>query len=409
MRRTEAPPQLNPSGTTARQQPAGRPTTVRPTKLQETCGRLAEIAQELGPEAKLPTVLQLRDRLGVSVATLNAALSELEAQRLIRRKHGVGIYVSPRIQQRNVVLLCDPSFFRAPGASPFWNLLVDQVRRRAAEGNEAISLHFAVDSLDRPQPQSGVELLNDGLADELAAGRIDGVLGVGLPLPVADWMERQNVPMVAFAGPGLCMVGIKASEYSRLGVAALARQGSRRIALWTVSSPFRPHGLYGPRASVSDPQLGIFEEALRAHGREFDPALVRDSRSLVVPGSYHTESHQEQGFRKAQEVFGPGTDPATWPDGIISTDDMLTQGALTALHKLGMRIGEDVRIATHANVGSPALLGWEEELTLMEIDPAEIVSLMFAQLEACMDGDVPVDRNRQVRPRLRDSTIAAAP
>src|SRR5688500_12473756 len=105
--------------------------SVRQTKLQETCGQLEDLAHSLGPDAKLPTVIQLRDRFGVSVATLNSALTELEAQRVIRRKHGVGIYVSPRIRQRTVCLICDPSFFRVAGASPFWNLLVDQVRQRA--------------------------------------------------------------------------------------------------------------------------------------------------------------------------------------------------------------------------------------------------------------------------------------
>src|SRR5690349_21798618 len=92
---------------------------VRRTKLQETCGQIENLAQTLGPDAKLPTVIQLRDRLGVSVATLNSAFTELEAQRVIRRKHGVGIYVSSRIRQRTVCLICDPSFFRAVGASPF--------------------------------------------------------------------------------------------------------------------------------------------------------------------------------------------------------------------------------------------------------------------------------------------------
>ncbi len=50
----------------------------RQTKFQEICGRITDLAYELGPDAKLPTVLKLRDTLGVSIATLNAVLSELE-------------------------------------------------------------------------------------------------------------------------------------------------------------------------------------------------------------------------------------------------------------------------------------------------------------------------------------------
>ena len=60
------------------------------TRFQLACERLIELAHELGPDAKLPTVLQLRDRLGISIATLNSVLNELEAQRVVRRKHGIG-------------------------------------------------------------------------------------------------------------------------------------------------------------------------------------------------------------------------------------------------------------------------------------------------------------------------------
>jgi DNA-binding LacI/PurR family transcriptional regulator len=299
-----------------------------------------------------------------------------------------------------VALVCDPSFFRAPGASPFWNLLVDQARRRGAEGGEVISLHFAVDSLDRPEAASGAELLNDGLADEIASGRVDGVLGVGLPQAVADWMERrQHPPLVSFAGPGRCIVGIQGGEYARLGVAALAAKGARRIAFIAPVAPFR---LFGPVVSGESPDLPVFRAALSAHGLPFDPALVRTNRHLEVANSYHTVSHQEQGFRAAQELFGAGSDPALWPDGIVSTDDMLTSGLLTGLGKLGVVIGRDVQIASHANAGSPALLGWEEELTLMEVDPAEIVSLMFSLLETCMDGEEPENPHPAVLPRPRD-------
>ena len=78
------------------------------------------------------------------------------------------------------------------------------------------------------------------------------------------------------------------------------------------------------------------------------------------------------------------------PNGIVSTDDMLTQGLLMALGRHGLRAGEDVRIATQANQGSPALLGWEDRITRLEFAPIEIVATMFAALEALMDGETPV-------------------
>jgi DNA-binding LacI/PurR family transcriptional regulator len=74
---------------------------------------------------------------------------------------------------------------------------------------------------------------------------------------------------------------------------------------------------------------------------------------------------------------------------------------LTALQRLGLRLGDDIKIATHANRGSPALLGWENELTMIEVDPEEIVHRMFDILERLMKGDAPVQTVYEVTPRLR--------
>ena len=372
---------------------------VRRTKLRETCGQIADLAHTLGPDAKLPTVVQLRDKFGVSVATLNSALTELEAQRVIRRKHGVGIYVSRQIRQRSVCLLCDPSFFRASGASPFWNLLVDQVRRRAEAEQEAFSFHFTADdpSVILNNEATSAPLQN-GLVNDIVNGRIDGILSVGVLKPTMAWLSRQHVPLVAFAGPGPYTVGINTEEVIRVGVSALAAKGCRRIAYWSPVAPYRVSET--PLPSSTD-QTRFFEEYMTAAGLVPDPALIHRNAALVTPGKYHTLSHQEQGFNMVTEIFGPDSDPERRPDGIISTDDMLTQGALTAFQRLGISIGKEIQIATHANVGSPVLLGWEDALTLIEVDPGEIVNQMFSKLEQLMGGISPVQTAERVLPRLR--------
>ena len=72
----------------------------RPSKITTAARALSDLAHELGPDAKLPTVAELRARLGVSVVTLNEALHEAESRQLIYRRHGVGIYVSGSIRKR---------------------------------------------------------------------------------------------------------------------------------------------------------------------------------------------------------------------------------------------------------------------------------------------------------------------
>lgn len=374
------------------------------TKFQEVCGRLTDLAHQLGPDAKLPTVLQLRDRLGVSIATLNSVLAELETQRVVRRRHGVGIYVAPNIQQHRVALICDPSFFHVVGTSPFWGILVEHVRRRAEAEREAFSFHFALEASERNSADSSSDELTattpalpEGMLEDLRGGRIDAVLGVGLPQQTSDWIEREGIPFVAFAGPGKYIVGLDSNEIIRQGVASLCDQGCQRIAFWSVIAP---HRYVVPDADSKS--VALFKRILSDNNRAFDPDLVWDNQHLIPSGGgMHTLSHQEQGYHAAMELFGPHTSPGDWPDGIFSTDDMATQGLLTALQRLGIRVGEGVKIVTHANAGSPALLGWEDRLTRLEVDPAEIVGGMFNMVEDLLHGKEPSAAFVYVKPRFR--------
>ena len=89
------------------------------------------------------------------------------------------------------------------------------------------------------------------------------------------------------------------------------------------------------------------------------------------------------GKRKAaREVFG---DKNNRPDGIVIDDDMMARGALTALSQMRVAVGKEVCIATHTNRGSDVLLGYEDKVSTLVIDPSEIVTAMFDQLEALID------------------------
>jgi DNA-binding LacI/PurR family transcriptional regulator len=148
--------------------------------------------------------------------------------------------------------------------------------------------------------------------------------------------------------------------------------------------------------------VALYKQILGENGRAFDPDLVWDNQHLIPSGGgMHALSHQEQGYHAAMEVFGPHTSPGDWPDGIFSADDMATQGLLTALQRLGLRVGDEVKIATHANAGSPALLGWEDRLTRLEIDPTEIVGGMFDTIEDLLHGKQPEVAFTEVKPRYR--------
>lgn len=372
------------------------PMTRRPPKFQAVCSHLTDLAHRLGPGVKLPTVAQMRDQMGVSIATLNTALGELEAQRIIYRKHGVGIFVSERLNHKSICLICDPSFFQAAGTSPFWNMLIERSRLRAEAHNEDFSYHFAL-----PRSGSGigaeprVSPLHEGLVREIKAGCVDGILGIGLSEGDADWLEAQRVPFVAFAGPGRYMVQLASQEMIEAGVENLAQQGCRRAALW---SPVAPHRPGGPSTEPTEASRW-FKESLERQGLPFEGGLVEENHHIFRPdGEPHAVTHQEQGFETASRVFGDRKiEP---PDGILCTDDMMMVGALNAFRRLNIEPGKDVRIVTHGNVGSPVLMGWEEHLSVVANDPDEVVQNMFSLLETLMAGQTPTERVVRVHPRL---------
>ena len=99
---------------------------------------------------------------------------------------------------------------------------------------------------------------------------------------------------------------------------------------------------------------------------------LQASRWLVRigPGSYprglRTVQDLRTGTRDAVLArYGGGREPL--PDAILFTDDYMADGALTAFSSLGVRIPEDVRLATLSHVGTCP--SYVRPLTRMEFDP----------------------------------------
>jgi DNA-binding LacI/PurR family transcriptional regulator len=79
----------------------------------------------------------------------------------------------------------------------------------------------------------------------------------------------------------------------------------------------------------------------------------------------------------------------------------MTLGVLAAMQVQGIRVDDEVKIATHGNRGSSLLIGWEDKITVFEIDPNTIVTAMFSMLESLMSGDATGDQRVLIGPRQR--------
>ena len=89
------------------------------------------------------------------------------------------------------------------------------------------------------------------------------------------------------------------------------------------------------------------------------------------------------------------------PEGVVITNDVMAHGALAAFRHLGVEPGRDVLLVSHANAGSPMLMGTEQELTRVEVNPQDVVQKMFKMLETLLRGDVPPHQIEWVEPVLK--------
>jgi DNA-binding LacI/PurR family transcriptional regulator len=362
------------------------------TKRPALRAALSRLALRLGPNAQLPTVRELAARHRVSLATLDRALAQLEQQGRIIRRPGSGIFTSSQVGQKTFAVVFGKSISYA-GASPFWGLLLRSLRQQARARGCWTESYFDFDSALGQLDYHGHVL------QQLQQRGPDGVLLTNVrSAEDADELAKLGVPLVVLGTPvgRHPTVRLDGSAVIRDGVAALASRGCRRIGLMTT------RGFGG---------VAQFRAEVEARGLAFDPHWVWE-QNIFEPSDPDEpfETHEEAGYRAMKQWLGAATldtRPTTLaplPDGIVITDDMLTRGALVALRKAGLQPGRDVQIATHANKGSTALLGYEDDLIRMEFDPEEIARAMLGMLEGLLAG-MPGEREPEV---IKPRTVTGA-
>lgn len=361
------------------------------TKGQILRNGLRALVSRHEPGARLPTVAQLCNRFNVSIVTLDRALHVLEQEEIIQRKHGAGIFVSRTIGQKTIGIVYD---FDAshPTSPPFFPVFIREIQARAAAKNERVRFYFNVSSGKTGTPSCEV-LLND-----IHAHRLHGIIFADTETSrLGDWFAKQAIPCVTLTRRSAIPWRVQL-DYARLidrGVRALIKQGCRRIGL--LAFPWADQ-------ADADKNLNAFRKSLAQANLPVKPEFI-----LIPFKEPYRDAISRQSFEEAAacatndllaRVRSRTGRTIEFPDGFVSIDDTLTRGALMALQKNGFTVGHDIRVATHANVGSPALLGFENDVTLLQIIPALIVDELFKMLEARMDGKSPKNSVVFILPRL---------
>ncbi|GCE27681.1 hypothetical protein KDA_31650 [Dictyobacter alpinus] len=363
------------------------------SKLEELSKRLRTLAYERGPDAQLPSIRMLCDMLGTTRVTIGEVLNLLEKEHIVYRKDRQGIYVSPRIYRKSISIMFDSANLQGDTISPFWPLLwvrlEQEAQRRALVKDESYSFHV-VNSM-----QNTVDTICEDITKLIQNGEAHAILAVGLNTLAKDWIDNLHVPYITFAGPGRWIVQLDGVEFGQLATTSLIQQKCKKIGLWMYNSG------HSQDWELVNEWRG-FREALTRNMIPFNPDLVRQTQQLPHDLLAHKSlTLQEQGYLLAKEVFG--TSNHARPDGVVIGDDMMTDGALVALEELGVRIGEELKIVTHANVGSSVLFGRTKRMTVFEYDVQDIVQAMFAMLDILIQGQQPAQEVTWIRPRPRIS------
>jgi DNA-binding LacI/PurR family transcriptional regulator len=75
----------------------------------------------------------------------------------------------------------------------------------------------------------------------------------------------------------------------------------------------------------------------------------------------------------------------------VILDDMFAQGYLSALQRLGIRVGRDLQVASTVNAESPSLLAWDEQIVSVRFSVLEIARVMHTAMDALRQGEEPAD------------------
>jgi len=136
-----------------------------------------------------------------------------------------------------------------------------------------------------------------------------------------------------------------------------------------------------------------FRVAMKRLFPDHEPATVR----IVGRTDGGDIGNQLPGYNLARAGFGSSD---MRPDGLVIEDDMVASGVHKALEELGVRVGVDVKIATHANAGSPVGFGLHGRVIQLLFDPTDFVQAMFALLDDDCVNDLERMTFARVEPRI---------
>ena len=310
------------------------------------------------PGDVLPTTRGLADALGVSRIVTRAAVRKLAEAGLVNPKPGVGSVVIGRrgkLWRGNILFVS-----RTNGCIYYDNVFTATLRSHLVKTGWLFTQVSVAPDSDGRVDVSELEL-------HLSSPVTLAVSMFTAP-EVARALSRSGVPFVTIGGDARKYKGrVGRVRYDRssvmLDLIAVARASGVRTAL----------------------QVG-WEDTVAALDALSSAGIRTSNWSIPIPAGARLPAAVS--FASRDAFMSRLSRSRAWlPDLIYFSDDYVCAGALAAFAAKGVRVGEDVRVATWANLGIGPVFA--NELTRLEMDPQsdadKVASAVLAKLEADAD------------------------
>lgn len=278
----------------------------------------------------IPSENELCEQYNVSSTTVRRALRELVDEGFIRRRPGIGSFVSSESKNLSLLLLIlgfEESDWRKHGH--YFSDLMGGIAKVTWERQAVFAVAHVPTTV---QDISGYlySMIDDGMFDGILL-RVAGDLDEELLTPFV----KRNFPYVAIKRylphRKINCVTVDDMQGAFMATEHLIKMGHRRIGL-IVTQTF----------AVGRDRYQGYRRALQSYGIPFDPALVIETQDFL----------EESGNQAAAQLIAMRERPTA----IFAPSDVLAFGVYQAVSEAGLRIPEDIAIVGYDDIPAAALV-----------------------------------------------------
>jgi len=304
----------------------------------------------------MPTIAAIKKQFDVSQPTVERAIQDLRAEGLITSRRGSGIYVTKQASLIHTGVVFDNDILDLE-VGDFYRYLLKALQ--SLSGGTSIMLrHYIADLLESTEQDR-----HSAVRHDLRNNRLDVLIILG-----AYWQEplRSKIPVIGFGYLPHTTHRVHIDHKAAVcqGVETLVGQGCRRIAFF---GPIVP-----PRVQS---ETQAFEQSLSAHG------LVSRSDWILQVGGWGASEAIRSGAKALKTIWqGSGEKP----DGVVCVDEYATRGLVEAASEMGITLGRELNVVSHATKGSALLV--QAPLTRIEFDPKDVAREMISLIGKITEG-----------------------